>query len=439
MENNKTLLVLILDDTKYEDFESEYLNELSMLSLDRGLDVKQNIVVKVDTIDEKTYVDQTSLEEIKVLVKEHKIDMLVFSNELSGKQMKNLEDTLSIKIIDRTILILDILASRDNNHSYLNGIELAQNKYRLDRLEAVSSEKFNVVNEIGTIGPDGKKLALDRNIIKENIEWHSDYDSYFCDRQRSNCGVRGCAIVGYTNSGKSTIFNVLMDKCGFRKRDDRANVDDKIFSAIKHYNPIIRINKKLLFVNEILGFVSDMPEVILNTFSGRMKFLKEADYILNIIDVTAEDYEFKTVTTLDNLMKIGVPKDMITDIFNKSEKTTDIEGKEREFMTWTRFAMPAYSRYEIGVIPDENNNEDNDYSLEDVDYLIEDIGRQIFGISYKDFIFPKDQLHLIDELKVKSEIVSIREREDGVMVSTIAADDVFLEFNDYMVTCGGAN
>ncbi|MGO1469122.1 MAG: GTPase HflX [Tissierella sp.] len=328
----KTIIVGLELDKDDIDIEDS-LDELEELVKAAGGTVEARIVQRKDAINSALFIGKGKAEEIKTYSEELNIDSVVFDDELSGAQLRNLEELIGKKIIDRTSLILDIFAERATSKEGKLQVKLAQLKYRLPRLVGFRDYLSREGGGIGTRGPGEQKLETDRrhilrevnNIEKQIKETESNRDIQRKQRLDSNIPIIG--LVGYTNSGKSTLLNKLT-----RLYDNEVDlkdvyVKDMLFATLDTSLRKAKLpNGQNYLITDTVGFVSKLPTNLIEAFKGTLEETRYADLLLHVVDVSNEDLDIQIKTTLDILKSLDVLDKPIITVFNKMDKVdiTDI-------------------------------------------------------------------------------------------------------------------
>ncbi len=287
------------------------------------------VVQKRDAIEPAYYIGQGGkAQEIKNYCEELDIDLVVFNDELSGAQIRNLEDIIHRKIIDRTNLILDIFASRASSKEGKLQVKLAQLKYRLPRLVGFRDYLSREGGGIGTRGPGEQKLETDRrHILREinNIEKALEEAEKARNikrnrREKSNLPI--VALVGYTNAGKSTLLNRLIEISGKEKKNKKVFVYDMLFATLDTSLRRGRLpNGQPFLITDTVGFVSKLPTHLIEAFKGTLEEVKYADLILHIVDASNSDLDIQIKTTYNILKELDVLDKPIITVFNKIDET----------------------------------------------------------------------------------------------------------------------
>lgn len=304
-------------DEKEYDFEST-MEELKALSESCRLEVIGEITQAKDRIEEKTYVGKGKQYEIKEFVEMYDVDVVVVNDELTTSQSKSLNDTLGVKIIDRTQLILEIFAMRASSKEGKLQVELAQLDYLMPRLQGHGKSLSRLGGGIGTRGPGETKLETDRrhirrrmNEIKHQLKATVEHRERYRSKRRQN-QVFQVALVGYTNAGKSTWFNILADESTYEK--------DLLFATLDPKTRQIQINDGFnLIISDTVGFIQKLPTTLIAAFKSTLEEARDADLLLHVVDASNEDYraQFDTVNRIIGDLEMDkIPQAVI---FNKKD------------------------------------------------------------------------------------------------------------------------
>ncbi len=306
----------------------EHLDELAFLAETAGAKTVRNFVQNMEQPNNKTFVGKGKLEEINKYVRENDIDMVIFDDELSPSQLRNIERTLERKILDRSNLILDIFASRAQTANAKTQVELAQLQYMLPRLTRLWTHLERQKGGIGMRGPGETQIETDRRIIKDKISrLKAKLEKIDKQKavQRSNRGkmVR-VALVGYTNVGKSTIMNML----------SKTNVfaENKLFATLDTTVRKIVINNIPFLLSDTVGFIRKLPHQLVDSFKSTLDEVREADLLLHVVDITHPAFEDQINTVNNTLKEIeAIDKPTIL-VFNKIDGYEALGGfEEGEF------------------------------------------------------------------------------------------------------------
>lgn len=302
------------------------MEELKALSLTCRLDVKGQVTQNREQVDHKYYVGKGKIDELKAFIEFHDIDVVVTNDELTTAQSKTLNDNLGIKIIDRTQLILEIFALRASSREGKLQVELAQLDYLLPRLQGHGKSLSRLGGGIGTRGPGETKLEMDRrhirtrmNEIKHQLKTVVEHRERYRSKREQN-QVFQIALVGYTNAGKSSWFNVLSGEETFEK--------DLLFATLDPKTRQIQINEGFnLIISDTVGFIQKLPTTLIATFKSTLEEAKGADLLLHVVDASHPEYrsQYDTVNQLINDLDMNqIPQEVI---FNKKDQCGDSDDK----------------------------------------------------------------------------------------------------------------
>lgn len=322
-----------------EDIEAS-MKELEELSKAAEVEVLGKIIQNRPAVDVTYFIGKGKTGEIKEMAENMEANIIIFNNELSGAQIRNLEQEIGIDVIDKTTLILDIFAKRALSKEGKLQVELAQLKYRLPRLQGLGEKLSRTGAGIGARGPGEKKLETDRRHIKEQIydikeelkEIAKNREIQRSQRVKSKLPI--VALVGYTNAGKSTLTNELMK---FHKEYDKEKevfVKDMLFATldVSLRKGVLRNGEEYLLTDTV-GFVSDLPHDLVNAFKATLEEVKYADLLVHVIDASNKEYNLQMNTTLSVLKELEVMDKPIINVFNKVDKLDydknfiDVENK----------------------------------------------------------------------------------------------------------------
>jgi GTP-binding protein HflX len=319
----RAVLVLVkLKKDRESEFQS-YQAELEALAEAAGAVVTTVMIQARDRIQGATYLGKGKLEELKHVVAECEPDLVIFDRELSPVQMRNLENILEVKIVDRTGLILDIFSQRARSHEGKLQVELASLEYRLPRLTGKGKEMSRLGAGIGTRGAGEQKLELDRRYIrgriddiKRQIEKIRKTRSLH-RKQRERSGIRTVSLVGYTNAGKSSIFNALCNR-GHASGKEQVEADSRLFQTLDTTTRRIRWNDgRKILITDTVGFIQNLPPNLAAAFKSTFEETLEADLILHVVDISDPNYLDK-IEAVDQVLKdLGADKTRTLKVFNK--------------------------------------------------------------------------------------------------------------------------
>jgi len=313
VKQERCILISVIPSGTLEETAKEHIEELAFLALTAGAVTQETFFQKLTTIDTRTYVGSGKLKEIKAYVDEHKIDVAIFDDELSTSQLRNVERELGIKIIDRTILILDIFASRARTSNARTQVELVQLQYLLPRLTRMWTHLERQKGGIGMRGPGETQIETDRRIILDRISLLKDRLTAIDKQMITQRGNRGqlvrVALVGYTNVGKSTLMNLLSKSDVF--------AENKLFATLDTTVRKVVIDNLPFLLTDTVGFIRKLPHQLIESFKSTLDEVREADILVHVIDISHPNFEdhYKVVNeTISEIDKIDKPHVLV---FNK--------------------------------------------------------------------------------------------------------------------------
>ena len=315
----KEKVILVGVSTDDHDDTEKSLDELEELASTAGAVTVGRVVQNLSQIHPVTYVGKGKLDEIKDLLWETEATGIICDDELSPIQLGNMEDALNTKIMDRTLIILDIFANRASTNEGKIQVELAQLKYRQSRLVGLGKSLSRLGGRIGTRGPGEKKLEMDRRLIKgriaqlnrelKDVKRHREVTR----EQRSRNQVPVIAIVGYTNAGKSTLLNTLTG----------ADVleEDKLFATLDPTTRNLKLpSKQEVLLTDTVGFIRKLPHHLIEAFKSTLEEAKYADIILHVVDASNPQMDEQMYIVYETLMNLEVKNKPVITAFNKQDK-----------------------------------------------------------------------------------------------------------------------
>lgn len=320
-EIERVILVGVqLDDD--DDAESS-LEELKELADTAGAVTVGKVIQPRDSFHPATYIGKGKLEELRVLIDQLDATGIICDDELTPAQLKNLEDELATKVMDRTMVILDIFAAHATTSEGKIQVEMAQLKYRMTRLAGLGTTLSRLGGGIGTRGPGEKKIETDRRIIRDRITRLSrqlkEVSSHreITRQQRSEYSVMTAAIVGYTNAGKSTLLNRLTDSDVLSQ--------DKLFATLDPTTRMLKLtNKEKILLTDTVGFIRKLPHNLIEAFKSTLEEARYSDIIIHVVDCSNPDMDRQIKTVYDTLQQLEVKDKIVVTLFNKCDKLQDI-------------------------------------------------------------------------------------------------------------------
>ncbi|MFC3561775.1 GTPase HflX [Pedobacter jamesrossensis] len=322
----RAILVGVITPGEKEEQTKEYLDELAFLVETAGGKVEKNFTQKMLKPERATFVGTGKLEEIKAYVKSEEIDTVVFDDELSPSQLRNIDRELGVKVLDRSNLILDIFASRAQTAQAKTQVELAQLQYVLPRLTGMWTHLERQKGGIGMRGPGETQIESDRRIILNKISLLKERLRLIDkqnETQRKNRGqLIRVALVGYTNVGKSTIMNMLSKSEVFAENKLFATLDTTVRKVVIENLPFL--------LSDTVGFIRKLPHHLVECFKSTLDEVREADLLIHVVDVSHPNFEDQIHIVNETLKDIGaIDKDMIL-VFNKIDAYVSPEVDDEE-------------------------------------------------------------------------------------------------------------
>lgn len=390
------VLLAAVDTGAYDAEQS--LDELEELADTAGADTAARIVQKRPAFDSATCIGPGRLEEMAQLCQSGDIDQIIFDHELTATQIRNIEDACGVHTIDRTMLILDIFAQRATTHEGRLQVELAQQRYRLPRLAGMGVQLSRLGGGIGTRGPGETKLETDKRHIRTRISNLSaelkeiEKRRTYARSRRKKDGVLVCAIVGYTNVGKSTLLNLLTDA--------GVLAENKLFATLETTSRAIELpDGRSLMLVDTVGLIRRLPHHLVEAFKSTLEEAANADVILHICDASAENCEEQAQVTLDLLSELGCDGIPVVTVFNKC----DLLPEELAFAPETRNAVLISAKENRGM----------DQLLAALAKALPDPARRMR------LLLPFSQGGLLNEIRSSGKLFSEEYTPEGVLVDAM--------------------
>ena len=323
------VLVALITQSQDERKTNEYLDELAFLAETAGADVVKKFTQRLDMANSVTYVGKGKLQEIKDYVTENEVGMVIFDDELSAKQIRNIEGELQVKILDRTSLILDIFAMRAQTAHAKTQVELAQYKYMLPRLTRLwthlerqgGGSGGGKGGSVGLRGPGETQLEMDRRIILGRMSLLkgqlADIDKQKATQRKNRGRMIRVALVGYTNVGKSTLMNLLSKSDVF--------AENKLFATLDTTVRKVIIDNLPFLLSDTVGFIRKLPTDLVESFKSTLDEVREADLLLHVVDISHPGFEEQIEIVNKTLADIGGAGKPCILIFNKIDAYTYVE------------------------------------------------------------------------------------------------------------------
>ena len=399
----RLILVGVQEDDSYDVEES--LDELEELAETAGAEAVGRLVQKREKIHPVTYIGKGKIEELKDLVWETDATGVACDDELSPVQLKNLEQELDCKVIDRTLLILDIFAARARSSEGKIQVELAQLKYRAAHLVGVNQSLSRLGGGIGTRGPGEKKLEIDRRRIRERIsqlkrelsEIRQHRELIREKRKKKN--IKIAALVGYSSAGKSSILNLLTEA--------DVLVDAKLFSTLDTTTRALKLpGGQTVYLTDTVGFIRKLPHHLIEAFKSTLEEVTYADIIVHVVDASHPQMEVKMQTVYDTLRQLGVEDQPVITLFNKMDKLPDA-GRMRDFRADETIRTSAKTGQ----------------GMEEFQYALEELLRK--DQIYIERLYPYEKGGLIQLIRQEGELLSEEYKAEGIAVKAYVPRSIY--------------
>lgn len=320
----RAIFVSVITPNNTEDQVNEFLDELQFLAETAGAVGEKRFVQRVDRPNSKTYVGSGKLEEIKAYIVENEVGLVIFDDELSPSQLRNLERELECRILDRTNLILDIFAQRAKTAYAKTQVELAQYQYLLPRLTRMWTHLERQRGGIGMRGPGESQIETDRRIILDKISRLKDQLKKIDKQMASQRGNRGnmvrISLVGYTNVGKSTLMNLLAKSEVFAENKLFATLDTTVRKVVIENVPFL--------LSDTVGFIRKLPHQLVESFKSTLDEVREADILMHVVDISHPNFEEQIKVVKQTLQEIGAGEKPTFMVFNKIDAYKYVQQDE---------------------------------------------------------------------------------------------------------------
>lgn len=386
----RTVLVGLITSSQNEAKVNEYLDELEFLADTAGAVTVRRFTQKMDMPNSRTFVGKGKLEEIKNYVEQNEIGMVIFDDDLSIKQVSNIEKELQVKILDRTSLILDIFAKRAQTANAKTQVELAQYQYLLPRLTRLWTHLERQRGGIGMRGPGETQIETDRRIILDKIS-RLKHELAAIDKQKSmqrkNRGkLTRVALVGYTNVGKSTLMNLLAKSEVFAENKLFATLDTTVRKVVIENLPFL--------LTDTVGFIRKLPTHLVDSFKSTLDEVRDADILVHVVDISHPGFEEQIEVVNRTLQEICDAKDkpMIM-VFNKIDAYNYVPKDEDDLTPRRRENIPLTELQDTWMAKMHDNcvfiSAKNSLNIESLKHLLYDMAKEIHlqRFPYNDLLY----------------------------------------------------
>lgn len=408
-------IIVGININNVENFE-ESMIELENLCEACNIDVVGEVVQNSNKVNPTYYIGSGKVDELTAYVDSLEVDILIFNNELSASQIKNIEKRVKCDVVDRTDLILEIFATRAKTREAKLQVEVARLRYELPRLIGANTKLGRQSGGVGTKnkGTGEKKLELDRRKIEQKIsDLNKELETlkYQRDTQRNKrkkSEIPNIALVGYTNAGKSSIMNALVDR--FMKKDDKRVFEkDMLFATLETYVRNIKLpNNKSFLLSDTVGFVSDLPHDLVKAFRSTLEEICEADLLLHVVDISNPSFENHIDVTNQTLKEIGAEHIPVIYVYNKID-LLDIVNREN--------GVCVSAKNDIGI-----------------DKLIERISEKVFVDYIKcKILIPYSKGNILSYLSQNTTIFNTKYTEEGTLLDLELSNSDYNKYKEYEV------
>ena len=338
----KVILVGLITREQSEEKLTEYMDELEFLAYTAGATVGERFTQKMDRPDSKFFVGSGKLDEIAAFVEEYDIDTVIFDDELTPSQLKNIEKVVNRKIIDRTQLILDIFAQRAQTSYARTQVELAQYQYLLPRLTRMWTHLERQRGGIGMRGPGETEIETDRRIIRDRItllkEKLKGIDKQMATQRKNRGQLVRVALVGYTNVGKSTLMNVLSKSEVF--------AENKLFATLDTTVRKVVIGNLPFLLTDTVGFIRKLPTQLVESFKSTLDEVREADLLVHVVDISHASFEDHVNSVNQILTEIESKEKPTVMVFNKIDNFSYVKKDEDDLTdkTFENYSLEDWKR-----------------------------------------------------------------------------------------------
>lgn len=401
-----------LNNDKNFDYSVEELKNLAEAC---SVEVADVLTQKLERVNSAHYIGSGKVEEVAHLVAKNDANLVIFNDELSPSQIRNLEHELQCKVIDRTILILDIFASRAKTREAQLQVEVAQLKYMMPRLIGLNASLSRQAGGIGSKGPGEKKLELDRRRIEEQIhKLNKELDALVLARQnqrklRKKNATPVVALVGYTNAGKSTTMNALLNVSN-AEADKSVFEKNMLFATLETSTRQIQLpDNKQFLLTDTVGFVSKLPHQLVKAFRSTLEEVTEADLLLHVVDLSHPEFQAQIEITNKVLDELGVKETPMVYVYNKADLV------DNEFTPSTQEAVRISAK-----------------NLTNIDTLINSIKSHLFHHYVKEtFLIPYDKGNIISYLNDHATVFETEYLDNGTLITVECSDQDVERFRQY--------
>lgn len=408
-EKAKEKLLLVGISVQDGDDAEDSIEELAGLVETAGAQAVGAVIQKRERMHPATYIGKGKAEELKGLIWETQADGIVCDDELTPAQLRNLTDLLGVKVMDRTLVILDIFAMRASTNEGKIQVELAQLRYRASRLSGFGKSMSRLGGGIGTRGPGEKKLEMDRRLIGSRISQLKKELSEVARHREITRGQRiknripVAAIVGYTNAGKSTLLNTLTDA--------EVLEEDMLFATLDPTTRLLSLSgKQQILLTDTVGFIRKLPHHLIEAFKSTLEEAKYADFIIHVVDASNPQADKQIHIVYETLRKLGVEDKKIVTLLNKQDQKTE-EGPLHD--CYADYTIPVSAKYGTG--------------LGEVKRVLEELLREEHVLIER--MVPYGQAGALQLIRKSGELLEARYEADGIFIRAYVPVETYGKIN----------
>lgn len=409
-KKERCIIVSAVKKGNNKSITHELLNEMSLLAETAGAVVIDKIYQEVEKNSVATLIGKGKVEEIVEIVKQDEISIVVFDNELSPVQLRNLEKAFNVKVLDRSGIILDIFASRAKTKQAKTQVELAQLQYMLPRLSRMWTHLSKQFGGIGTKGPGETQIETDRRLIRNRIEHLKDslkeINKQNIQKRKNQNRLPRFGLVGYTNAGKSTLMK--------RITKENVYIENQLFATLDTTTRkfILPLGQEAL-LSDTVGFIRNLPTHLVASFESTLAEAKESDFLLHVVDISNEFFRDQIKTVDDTLKKLGINSENNIMVFNKIDM---LEDNDEFTLIQEEYPDSIF----VAAYKDLNINEllmllQNKYDSLSKDFEIK---------------FPYSDSSLLSKVYLLSEVLSQNNDEEGYLIKLRVQNEKVGEFNN---------